>query len=326
MKLSKRFFIISLIGVLLLLIIGQVLAATSPTLGYAESFVVLGHTAIVNVPNSVIFGDVGLSPAASNFYTGLTTPEVTGFIYTVNASGNPGWVENKTLVDNAQLANTAAYLALSAGDNAACTADYGGVTEDLSGKTLVPGVYCARDFLLTNANGPLTLDNSIDPRGVWIFRSESTLITSSGVGATVRFADVNVNSSCNVWWQVGSSATIGVGSSFIGNILALASIELMTNAHLEGRAFAQTGAVRMDRITITYPTCVFPQSPTARPRRTAVPDDEEGSGLPAFPGTGSGAVIFNEMSPWSFLLFGGVFTFALMLGVRSLRKSDHLKK
>lgn len=228
--------------------VNEVSAATSPPLGAASTFAVLAATpGITNVPTSAITGDVGLSPA-SGVAIGLTCVEVTGTIYSVDATGPlPCRVTNPGLLTNAQVANTAAFGALSAGVNAACTTNYGAVTKDLVGLTLVPGVYCANAFQLTTAV-PLTLNALGDANAVWIFRTTAAaaaLTTTPGVAAKVQFLN-GVGSPCNVWWKVASSASIGSGTIFIGNILALTSITLGTGASLDGRALAQTGQITLD--------------------------------------------------------------------------------
>lgn len=316
MKHIKRLLTVSIILILLIVFMGQVFAATSPGLGDADSFLVFGASAVTNVPTSFIDGDVGLSPAAGTNYSGLDPLEVSGTIYAVDATGPAGVAgENPGLLTSAKAAFEAAYDDLSAGDNAACTLDYGGA-KDLVGETLVPGVYCATVFSLT---GTLTLDNSSDPLGVWIFRSsagDTSLFT--GVGATVEFADEEVDSSCGVWWKVPGTATIASGTSFIGNILALTSVTMGSGASLEGRVFAETAEVTLNNNTITYPVCNYvAPTPTTRPGATAVP------GLPE---TGSGSFILNEMSLWSLVFVGGVLAIALFFGAQSLRKADRPKK
>lgn len=303
---SKRLFIIAIISLSLFFVIGQVLAATSPLLGDAESFLVLGGTTVTNDGLTVVNGDVGVYPgtAITGFPPGIVTPPYTLYDGAVIEA------------QNAKAAFEAAYDALSASPNDVCTETYAGI-KDLVGLTLEPGIYCAEAFRLT---GTLTLDNSTDPLGVWIFQTtaeEESLVT---VGGTVQFLDENVNSSCGVWWQVASSATIGSGDSFIGNILAQTSISLGTGASLEGRAFAETGQVSMLSNSITYPVCNY-QAPTATPRRGS-PTAE----VPGLPETGSGAFILNEMFSWSLVFIGGIFAIATIFGVRSWRKADRLKK
>lgn len=237
----------------------SVQAATSPSLGQADSFVVLAGEAVTNVPTSVISGDIGLSPAAGTFYdAGVTTAQVSGTIYAVDASGPAGAAgNNPTLVNQAKTDWTSAYNALSAGDNAACSGeDYGAVTKDLVGLTLVPGVYCANAFELS---GTLTLSGS----GVWIFRSAATLVTS-GTANIVGGGDA-----CDIWWKVPSSATLGTNTSLKGNILASTSISMATGASLTGRVLASTGAVTLDSNTIAKPVCAAATSSTTSTTTTS---------------------------------------------------------
>ena len=220
-------------------------AATSPTLGAAESYSVLAGSTVTNTGPSTISGDLGVSPgsAITGFPPGIVS--LPGTIHAADA--NAGL---------AQIANTAAFGALSAAPNATCDVTYG-PGQDLVGLTLVPGVYCFETSAQLTTGVALTLDGGGDSNAVWVFRVASTLNTTPGVGATVIVT--NAGLPCNVWWQVGSSATIGSGSSFVGNILALASISLGTGASLEGRALAQTGAVTLDTNNIFGPNC----TPTA---------------------------------------------------------------
>jgi hypothetical protein len=243
------------------------LAATSPALGAAETFAVLAGTAITNIPTSSISGDVGLSPAAGSNYAGLTAAEVSGTIYAVGA-GPAGSVINPALLTTAKTDLVSAFDALSAGANAACTVNYGAVVKDLVGLTLVPGVYCADAFTLS---GTLTLNDTGNATGVWIFRSElSTLITSAGGVAKVQFLN-GIGSSCNVWWKVASSATLNTGTAFMGNILALTSISMKTGASLAGRALARNAAVTLESNTVSR-ICAAAPLPARTPAPPEVPE------------------------------------------------------
>ncbi len=247
-------------------------AATSPSLGTAESFAVLAGTAITNVPTSAITGDVGLSPASGSSYTGLTAAQVTGTIYAVDATGPGGSVSNPALLTTAKTDLGTAYdnLDLGANANANCDPSYtfGSGNKDLAGKTLVPGVYCADTFTLS---GILTLDDTGNASGVWVFKSAATLITSAGGVAQVRFL-TGIGSSCNVWWRVVSSATIDTGTAFIGNILALTSISLKSGSSLAGRALARNAAVTLESNTISRICAAAPPPPsTPTPTPTATP-------------------------------------------------------
>lgn len=121
------------------------------------------------------------------------------------------------------------------------------LAHNLGGSTLVAGVYNDPSSLFIN--GALTLDAGGDPNAVWIFQAGSTLIT--GVSSTISL--INGAQADNVFWQVGSSATIGADSQFVGSILAQESITLNTGAMIIGRALAITGAVTVDNNTMTIP-------------------------------------------------------------------------
>ena len=227
-----------------------VYAADSPSLGQADSFAVLAGTTITNVPTSAVTGDVGLSPGGGAAI-GITCSQVTGTIYDNDAGyagGGTCLVTNAGLLTQAKTDLVSAYDALSAGNNATCTTDYGAITQDLVGLSLTPGVYCADAFTLS---GTLTLSGS----GVWVFRSASTLITSGT-------ANVVGGDACNVWWKVASSATLGTTTQLTGNILALTTITMATGANLSGRALARNAAVNLDSNTITKPTCTPTPTPT----------------------------------------------------------------
>ena len=106
-------------------------------------------------------------------------------------------------------------------------------------------------------SGALVLDGLGNPNAVFIFQTDSTLITGSG--STIGL--INGASECNVFWQVGSSATLGSGSVFVGNILALTSITASTTALVHGRALARDGAVTLDTNVFVQPSCT-PTPPT----------------------------------------------------------------
>ena len=179
--------------------------ATAPTLGAAQSFAVLGASTVTNTGPTVITGNLGV-------YAGSA---VTGFPPGTVVAGSilgPGG-----LAALAQLANTAAYGNLAS--QTCPVSNTFGVPTDLSGMTLVPGVYCfASSAQLT---GTLTLDARGNPDAVWVFQIRSTLTTASDSSVLL----INGAQPCNVFWQVGSSATLRWATSFVGNILALASID-----------------------------------------------------------------------------------------------------
>ena len=152
---------------------------------------------------------------------------------------------------DAQNSVTTAYNALA---SQPCTRDLTG--QDLGGLTLTPGVYCFSSS--AQLTGTLTLNAEGNSNATFIFKIGSTITTASGSSVVV----INGGPLCNVFWQVGSSATIGTGTSFLGNILALASITMNTGATLTGRALARNGAVTLQSNAIN-PTCAVSLPPGA---------------------------------------------------------------
>jgi uncharacterized repeat protein (TIGR01451 family) len=102
--------------------------------------------------------------------------------------------------------------------------------------------------------GALTLNAEGNPNAVWVFKTGSTLTTASNSSVLL----VNGADRCNVYWQVGSSATLGTTTEFVGNIFALTSITLTTGASVDGRALARNGAVTLDTNIVTVPVCKVP--------------------------------------------------------------------
>ena len=215
--------------------------ATAPSLGTAQSFAVLGASAVTNTGPTVVTGDLGISPNNISSVTGFPPGTVLGTVHAADATAS-----------QAQSDTTAAYLQLV---TQACPATNNLTGIDLGGHTLVPGVYCFSSS--AQLTGTLTLDAQGDPNAVWVFQTGSTITTASG--SSVKL--INGAQACNVFWQIGSSATLGTTTTFLGNILALASITLNTSAKLFGRALARTGAVTLDSNTVTASTCVPPVIP-----------------------------------------------------------------
>lgn len=230
-KLNKKYVLILSASFLLLGFIGLGLAATEPNLEMADKFAILASSTITNTGLSVVNGDIGTSPgtAITNFPPGT----LTGVKHVGDA-----------VALQAQSGLTAAY------NNAAGQpCDHNLTGQDLGGMTLTPGVYCFNTS--AQLTGILTLNAQGNPDANFIFQIGSTLTTASG--SSVIFT--NSTQSCRVYWQVGSSATLGTTTAFKGNILALASITLDTDATIEGKLLASTGAVTLDNNTIFRTTC-----------------------------------------------------------------------
>ncbi len=208
--------------------------SVAPDLGTAASFAVLGGQAVTNTDTSVVTGNLGVAPGTA--ITGFPPGIVLGEVHAADA-----------VALQAQQDAAIAYTTL-AGE--VCNTNLTG--HDLGGLTLTPGVYCFSSS--AQLTGPLTLDAQDDPAAVWIFQIGSTLNSASDASVMV----INGGNACNVFWQVGSSATLGVTNTFAGTIVALASISLATNTTLSGRALAQNGAVTMDTNAVTLPTCATP--------------------------------------------------------------------
>jgi LPXTG-motif cell wall-anchored protein len=136
------------------------------------------------------------------------------------------------------------------------------VGADLVGQSLAPGVYSSGRGPLS-LSGQLVLDGGGNANAVFIFQTDSTLITSSA--STIEL--INGASECNIFWQVGSSATLGTGSVFVGNIMALTSVSVTTGVLVHGRALARNGSVTLDNDVFVAPSCV-PSTATQAPATT----------------------------------------------------------
>jgi len=195
-------------------------------------FAVLGASTITNTGSTVISGgDLGLYPGTS----------VTGFPSGAVISPATQYV-NDSVADNAQTGLTSAYT------YAAGLTETGSLPADISGSTFTPGVYSNAGAVGLSA-GTVTFDAQGDPEAVFVFKIGSTLTTASATQVVLAHsAQAN-----NIFWQVGTSATLGTNSTFDGTILAHASITLGNGAALQGRALANTAAVTLSSNTVTAP-------------------------------------------------------------------------
>ena len=216
----------------------------------ASPFAVLAGTGISDVPTSTISGDVGLTPAAGSFITGLTCAEVTGTIYAVDATGPaPCSANNPGLLTTAKNDLTAAY-----NDAAARIPDttYIGADNQLGGQTLVPGVYRLPHATTANLVGNLTLSGNAD--AVWIFQATSDLVFAAS--STVTFT--GTAQACNVFWQVGSAATLHTSASIVGTILAHDDISVDDGVTVQGRLLAGGQANHQGAVTLIHDRIVKP--------------------------------------------------------------------
>jgi len=215
---------------------GASAAFAQVSLGMADSFAVLGGSTVTNTGPSVITGNVGVSPGSAviGFPPGIV---VTGTIHAADALAAQAQSDLTTAY------NTAAGLP--------CSVNLTG--QDLGGLTLTPGVYCFSTS--AQLTGNLTLDFLGNANAVFVFQIASTLTTASN--SSVLMVNSGPQSLCNVFWQVGTSATLGTNTTFVGNILALASITLNTGAGLAGRVLARNGAVTLDNNPVDTAACAI---------------------------------------------------------------------
>ena len=255
---------------------GPAEAAQPPVgLGTADNFAVLAGQGVTNTGPTTINGDLGTwpNPAITDATAGMT---VNGATHAADA-----------VAQQAQSDTTVAY------NDAAGRTPETPVATELGNTTKNAGVYSNATLGIT---GPLTLDAEGDPNAVFIFKAGSTLITASSSSVNL----INGAKACNVFWQVGSSATLGTNSTFKGTILALASITVTTGVVIEGRALARNGAVTLDSDTITRSTCTTPDTTGTTVTSSVNPSDSgqpvtfTATVTPGGGGTPTGSVTFFD--------------------------------
>lgn len=212
-------------------------------------YAVLAGSTITNNPMSTVVGDIGVSPSAGSFIVGFGLTEVTGTIYVVDASYPTAGV---AVNDPTRLTAAKGDLTIAYNDAAGRTPIPTGTflnpgSGNLGGLTLASGLYKFTGAALISGSN-LTLTGS--PTDVWIFQIASDLTVANNVQVTLAGGA----QATNVFWQVGTSATIGVGSVMQGTILADQSINMATGSTLNGRALASIAAVTLDASTVTRPT------------------------------------------------------------------------
>ncbi|MEX1197471.1 MAG: DUF3494 domain-containing protein [Pseudohongiellaceae bacterium] len=202
------------------------------------SFTVLGSSEVTNVPTSTITGNVGVWPGSaitgfdSSSGDAVSDPQVTsGLVHSSTALAESAQGQLTTAINNLSSLGGGTTLSLA----------------DLAGLTLTPGVYTLPAGT-TNLSGTVTLDGEDNANAAWVFQMPSTLITSPNSVVNM----INAGSGAGLFWNVGSSATIDVNSTFLGNILASESISMNTTAtDVCGRALASNGAVTLQQNSLS---------------------------------------------------------------------------
>jgi hypothetical protein len=322
---------------------GAAIVTTVP-LGTAANYPVLAYSTVTNTGPSVINGgNVGLSPGTS----------ITGF--------DPVPGDGIITGGFADAASAAAGIAQGAVTNAYTNARNRSATQTLAvdlgntpgGLPLPGGVYDSTSHGALGLTGTLVLDGGGNKNTVFIFQSGSTLTTASN--SVVQL--INGAQECNVFWQLDSSATLGTGSVFVGNILAHDAVTVTSGVTVHGRAFASNAAVTLDTDVFTDPTCALATpvtSPTTLPggggttstlpgTATTVPGGGTattvpGAGTPTLPGTPpggpgvppiigpprtGGTPLHSASSPWFAMLIAGLFGSAALGGtIRARRRRN----
>jgi hypothetical protein len=244
-------------------------AATQPRLGTALNFAAIAGSTITNTGPTVIKGNVALSPGSA----------ITGF--------PPGISAVRNIADaNAVKAKTDLVTAFTDAASAPSTSNLTG--RNLGGLNLTAGVYSFSSS--AQLTGKLTLSGT----GVFIFRIGSALTTATASAVLLR----NGAQACAVYWEVGSSATLGSATQFQGNLMALTSITMVTGANIiTGRAMARNGALTLDTNQITPPSGTCTAASTTRTTTSTPTTPSTGAAAPgsALPGLGLLATIVGGL-------------------------------
>lgn len=271
----KRRFAGSILAMALALIAGPAAVQAAPVnLATASPFVALAGTTVTNTGPSVLNGDLGVAPGTA--LTGFGLPAV------VNGATH----KNDAVASQAQSDLTNAYN-VAAGQPVAPADDLSGT--DLGSRTLAAGAYRYTSAALLT--GALTLDAEGDPNAQFVFEIGSELTTESASSVVL----VNGASPCNVYWQVGSSATLGTTTAFQGNLMALTSISLNNGASVIGRVLARNGQVSLIDNVLTGSLCGTGSTPPP----SVEPPGGPGTVPPGTPGTTGPAVAPNQAVPVS---------------------------
>lgn len=267
----------------LLVLASPAQASTAPVLmGTTDAFGLLAGSTVTNTGPSVITGDLGLHPGTA----------VTGF--------PPGTVTGAMHVTDAVALQAKADL-VTAYQDAAGRPQTATLPPDLGGRTLVDGVYRTGSVASLGLTGNVTLDGQGNANAVFIFQIASTLVTATDSSVTL----INGAQSCNVFWQVGSSATLGTRTALKGNVMALTAISLNDGVVVDGRVLARNAAVTLINDTVTRATCLagtgagaagVPASPGADTTGPTVLLTGVPTGTPATPTTPAATCITRNFS------------------------------
>jgi hypothetical protein len=203
---------------------------TPVALGTAANFAVLAGATITNTGLTTVTGDVGVSPGTA--ITGFPPGATVGIQHAGDPTAAQAEADLKTAFDDAAGRTLCSVM----------------VVGNLGGKTLSPGLYTSTTSLEISA-GDLTLDARGDPDAVFIFQMTTTLTTTADRQVILSGSA----KAANVFWQVGTSATLGSGSTFAGTIMAAQSITVVTGTKVQGRLLARTAATTLDSDTVAKP-------------------------------------------------------------------------
>lgn len=290
-------------------------------LGNTSNFAVLAGSGITNTGATTVSGTAGgdMGSAPTPAFTGAASVTTTGTKY----------LAAEAIVVSAKTSLDSVYLD-AAGRTSTST-----IAADLAGQTLVGGVYTGASSV--GLTGTLILDGQNNPDAVWVFQAGSTLTTASSSVVSL----INGAQACNVFWQVGSSMTIGTGSTFVGHVFAQTSITDDGGSTISGQLLARDAAVTLNNTTIINDACaVVTPTPTATatatptPTPTPPPSSGGGDSTPATPtptptptvtpsvtpspeaSTIAGGELPNTETPWiNFAIIGGLI---ILLGAGAI--------
>lgn len=215
-------------------------------LGSTNNFAILAGASVSNVPISSVTGNVGLSPAAGSGITGFGAMEITGIVYTVDVTGPAGSTMAPEMLTTAKGDLTTAYNDAAGRTPVPSGSFLDPGTGNIGGLTLIPGLYkFTSTASITGSN--VTLSGTATD--VWIFQ----IATALDVGNGIQVILTGGAKAANIFWQVGTSATLGSTSVFKGTIMADQSISLNTGAVVEGRLLASSASVTLASSTVTLP-------------------------------------------------------------------------